>query len=226
MNKNISVWRGSNTPPTNNHVWIKNDNQIYLHNGDDWENVASKELQWSVLDLPPIGIGDICYKNSNGEMKFIQTSAWENTLGTPYGVVIDKPSKELVTIMLIPIIRDSLAWNDTDESLTGTGMFNSNYLVMKNATIFQGINMKVFYIPNSSEIYTVTRNLEVVNETLDKLNFESMQDCYLESSTKQCYPGNTVMEYGIKIVDGKVNSNYSGNLPNRIVFIGDVPLIQ
>lgn len=49
MNKNVSVWRGSNTPPTNNHVWVKNDNQIYLHNGDNWENVASKELQWSVL---------------------------------------------------------------------------------------------------------------------------------------------------------------------------------
>ena len=36
INKNISVWRGSNTPPTNYHLWIKDDNSIYLHNGVDW----------------------------------------------------------------------------------------------------------------------------------------------------------------------------------------------
>ena len=37
MNKNISVWRGNQTPPTNNHIWIKEDNNIYIHNGIDWE---------------------------------------------------------------------------------------------------------------------------------------------------------------------------------------------
>lgn len=36
MNKNVSVWRGDQTPPTDYHLWIKSDNNVYLHNGVDW----------------------------------------------------------------------------------------------------------------------------------------------------------------------------------------------
>ena len=36
INKNISVWRGSDTPPTKHHLWIKDDNSIYSHDGDNW----------------------------------------------------------------------------------------------------------------------------------------------------------------------------------------------
>lgn len=39
INKNISVWRGNNTPPTEYHLWIKNDNEIYIFNGEEWVNV-------------------------------------------------------------------------------------------------------------------------------------------------------------------------------------------
>lgn len=35
INKNISVWSGSETPPTKYHLWIKNDGQ-YIFNGEDW----------------------------------------------------------------------------------------------------------------------------------------------------------------------------------------------
>lgn len=40
MNKNISVWRGSNPPPTIYHVWIKQDNQVYLHDGTGWSSIG------------------------------------------------------------------------------------------------------------------------------------------------------------------------------------------
>ena len=41
MNKNISVWRGSDTPPTNYHLWIKDDNNIYLYKNDSWEQIQA-----------------------------------------------------------------------------------------------------------------------------------------------------------------------------------------
>lgn len=37
LNKNVSVWRGDKTPPTNYHVWIKPDGNIYIYNGTYWE---------------------------------------------------------------------------------------------------------------------------------------------------------------------------------------------
>lgn len=39
MNKNVSVWRGPKTPPTNYHVWINEKNEILLHNGSKWEMI-------------------------------------------------------------------------------------------------------------------------------------------------------------------------------------------
>ena len=35
INKNISVWSGSETPPTKYHLWIRNDGQ-YIFDGKDW----------------------------------------------------------------------------------------------------------------------------------------------------------------------------------------------
>ena len=35
INKNISVWSGSETPPTKYNLWIRNDGQ-YIFDGEDW----------------------------------------------------------------------------------------------------------------------------------------------------------------------------------------------
>lgn len=50
MNKNISVWRGSEPPPTKYHVWVKTDNSIYLHNGQDWEEISADSSRLSQLE--------------------------------------------------------------------------------------------------------------------------------------------------------------------------------
>jgi hypothetical protein len=38
MNKNVSVWRGDNTPPSNYHLWIKSDGSQWNYNNGVWEN--------------------------------------------------------------------------------------------------------------------------------------------------------------------------------------------
>ena len=43
MNKTISVWRGSNPPPTKYHLWIQDDNSIYLHNGTKWDPIVDQD---------------------------------------------------------------------------------------------------------------------------------------------------------------------------------------
>lgn len=52
MNKNVSVWRGSEAPPTTNHIWIneKKNNAIYLHNGSDWDPVVDPDAYETLLD--------------------------------------------------------------------------------------------------------------------------------------------------------------------------------
>lgn len=35
INKNVSIWRGSNTPPTQYHLWQRGDVLLH-HNGLEW----------------------------------------------------------------------------------------------------------------------------------------------------------------------------------------------
>lgn len=45
LNKNISVWRGSDTPPTKYHIWYnENDDQLYIQKGTDgWSVIMEGE---------------------------------------------------------------------------------------------------------------------------------------------------------------------------------------
>lgn len=35
INKNVSIWRGNNTPPSQYHLWLRGD-KIYHNNGIEW----------------------------------------------------------------------------------------------------------------------------------------------------------------------------------------------
>lgn len=43
MNKNISIWRGSETPPTLSHIWVK-DGSFYIYINEEWKPVVDPEL--------------------------------------------------------------------------------------------------------------------------------------------------------------------------------------
>ena len=36
LNKNISVWRGNNTPPTDYHLWEKEDGSLHTKINKEW----------------------------------------------------------------------------------------------------------------------------------------------------------------------------------------------
>ena len=48
INKNISIWRGDSTPPTNYHFWIKSNGQQFTFNGERWVNY--------VEDIPTVSL--------------------------------------------------------------------------------------------------------------------------------------------------------------------------
>lgn len=38
INKNVSVWRGNNTPPTDYHLWIKSDGNMFINDGQEFQD--------------------------------------------------------------------------------------------------------------------------------------------------------------------------------------------
>lgn len=43
-NKNISVWRGNNTPPTQYHLWLKNDGKLYVNTDEQWQEIDKDSI--------------------------------------------------------------------------------------------------------------------------------------------------------------------------------------
>lgn len=41
INKNISIWRGSATPPTNYHLWEKEDGGLYVYLDEKWQHLVT-----------------------------------------------------------------------------------------------------------------------------------------------------------------------------------------
>lgn len=58
LNKNISVWRGNNTPPTNYHLWEKDD-ILYVYSDDQWKELASTDYQNQIKELQIEATGQI-----------------------------------------------------------------------------------------------------------------------------------------------------------------------
>lgn len=54
LNKNISIWRGNNTPPSQYHLWLRGD-KIYHNNGIEWvENKVDVDSVLSDTSTNPV----------------------------------------------------------------------------------------------------------------------------------------------------------------------------
>lgn len=55
INKNISVWRGNNTPPTDYHLWEKEDGSLCTKINEEWKELGSPsitdKIKYNILDL-------------------------------------------------------------------------------------------------------------------------------------------------------------------------------
>lgn len=103
LNKNISVWRGNNTPPTDYHLWERTDGSIYTRVDDGWlqltsptDKITLDRIERIVDKLNNLQIEEVT-ASSNDVLKSYQLKA----NGEPFGVVIDIPKdKSLKDIKL------------------------------------------------------------------------------------------------------------------------------
>lgn len=214
MNKNISVWRGSEAPPTTNHIWIK-DNNIHIYNGNDWEMSKSAGVKWSILE--PLGFGDVAYSVDN-KINLIKLSQWDNSLGEPVGIILTQLEDGKYLVMSTNTeLGSGPIYNDTQQSLQDSnGLYNSWYLKSysyENNWVTQGNVNKDWYLPSKIELQYL--NVSAVNSILQQLN-KPIITTSVWSSTITTHPGST---YFIELLSGMI-SGFSASTKqyHRILF--------
>ena len=43
LEKNVSIWRGTSNPPTDYHLWLRDDGNIYIKEDQDWISITSAD---------------------------------------------------------------------------------------------------------------------------------------------------------------------------------------
>lgn len=86
LNKNVSVWRGSDTPPTEYHLWVKNE-LLYIKDENDWKSISTSIKNSIVEQLPEIGDEGVIYylKNDNSKPNRYTEYVWINKDWEKYG---------------------------------------------------------------------------------------------------------------------------------------------
>ena len=99
LNKNISIWRGDSTPPTNYHFWIKSDGNVFINSGTQFKDY--KELS---------GIKDEITSNKNLSIKDATVTRSRDRIyinlnrykGFPVSFQLDFATHDQAGIMSVP----------------------------------------------------------------------------------------------------------------------------
>ncbi len=67
MNKNISVWRGTQPPPTKYHIWLKSDGSINIFNENKWERLTDG-IKSAIQNINVNEITDLQYLYDNHDV--------------------------------------------------------------------------------------------------------------------------------------------------------------
>lgn len=78
MNKNISVWRGDNTPPTQYHLWLKNNGKLYVNIDEKWQEI-DKDSVAQITEL----LNQHTTKLNNHQTALDDINTLHNKLWTP-----------------------------------------------------------------------------------------------------------------------------------------------
>ena len=67
LNKNISIWRGTQTPPTNYHLWEKEDGGLYVYLDEKWQHLITPADK-IILDKGLYSLDGICLIDDSGSL--------------------------------------------------------------------------------------------------------------------------------------------------------------
>lgn len=205
LNKNISVWRGTQTPPTNYHLWEKEDGGLYVYVDEKWQHLIAPndktildEHQQQLNKIKDLAITEVTPTNTN-TYKSYQLKSGDNIFGTTIDIPKDKFIKQ-VTLGYDNATIDSSTGNIN----IGTGLAKK-YLLF--SIILDTGNYELISI-NLSEFSTekdYSDGLEVIDNKL-KVKVDPSSEEYLK-----------VTNNGIKVegIDTKVSGTVD-NIKNKI----------
>lgn len=211
MNKNISVWRGNEAPPTIYHVWVKEDNSIYLHNGTDWEITIDKYIYDKVQEFidhqghfPQVkpmsdGISDLI--DGEFQLNYIEED-----------VVIDTPEQyarqnnfvakegDLLLSGKVKIRGNSFPLRSQNPCLTSLTSGKRVNIVFKNGDYELGVV--------DGEVKTILRQAISVWQIVDKQfkHIESGKYLHFNSSTKRYELGSSGDSFELYSINSSIRS--------------------
>lgn len=101
INKNISIWRGTQTPPTNYHLWEKEDGGLYVYLDEKWQHLVTPtdktildEHQQQLDKIKNLALTEVDPTDTN-TYKSYQLKSDDNVFGTTINIPKDKFIKQV-----------------------------------------------------------------------------------------------------------------------------------
>lgn len=215
LNKNISVWRGNNTPPTDYHLWERTDGSIYTRVDDSWlqltsptDKITLDRIEKIVDKLNNLQIEEVT-ASSNDILKSYQLKA----NGEPFGVVIDIPKDKSLKDIKLGYENASVDL-ETGEINIGTPSeieTNAQYMIYSVAVANGTFTMVKVNLSKFISEKEYSDGLEVQGSKL-KVKKDPSSETYLSVSS------NGVKISGIDSNFGQVNSKLAENtVQNKVV---------
>lgn len=226
MNKNISVWRGSDTPPTNYHLWIKDDNNIYLYKNDSWEqiqaniedgSITSDKIAEGVLPLDTRIDGTVSLQGGTDIKNFLKNS----------GIEIGQVKHYLITADDNDILSNTKYYTIPDKQI-GQLCFTAKSVNGGDIAIDTLLNVIVLMVPfqigvNVGDILRLTK----VKSTILKLWLQYYNESVLDSIGKQALTNfiwnmsaNTIKNTIVEFYVWSIIPSKTAIAPDKSGFIG------
>lgn len=181
INKNISIWRGTQPPPTNYHLWEKEDGGLYVYLDEKWQHLVTPtdktildEHQQQLDKIKNLSLTEIDPTDTN-TYKSYQLKSDDNIFGTTINIPKGKFIKQVT-------LGYSNATIDTSTGNINIGTGLAKEYLLFSITLDTG-NYELISI-NLSEFITekdYSDGLEVVDNKL-KVKVDPTSETYLKVS--------------------------------------------
>lgn len=181
INKNISIWRGSTTPPTNYHLWEKEDGGLYVYLDEKWQHLvtpADKTIldkhQQQLDKIKNLALTEIDPIDTN-TYKSYQLKSDDNIFGTTINIPKDRFIKQ------VTLGYDNATIDESTGIITiGTGL-SKEYLLFSVALQSGSYELVSINLTNFLTEKDYSDGLEVVDNKL-KVKVDPSSEEYLKVS--------------------------------------------
>lgn len=136
VNKNISVWRGNNTPPTGYHFWIKEDGSQWIQNKDEeWVEIYTPRTEVDALKIEEV--------EPSGDT-ILTSYELHDVNGNKRGVTIDIPKDQTIRDVKISTLDATLDEDGMIVDGTGTTALCISYILANGSYKLVSIDYQKF----------------------------------------------------------------------------------